>query len=109
MTEDDGYGYSIWDIDGLGRLVVQLRRHGVLVHEATIIRDDVVAFSFEPHLAQVQILEELLLNWPGVGAVQHAGPRVLRVHRARSQDRCPRRRPRRVLSMARLRRTVRGW
>ncbi|GLY32560.1 hypothetical protein Kisp02_59250 [Kineosporia sp. NBRC 101731] len=70
-----------WDIPWLCRLVVDLRRHGVPVHEARVLHPDAVAISFEPNLGQAQILEGLLLATPGVVAVRPAGERVVQAYR----------------------------
>ena len=69
-----------WGTAWLGCLIVHLRRHGVPVHEGRISQPSTLEVSFEPHLAQAEILEGLLLDWPGVCRVERCGDRVLRAY-----------------------------
>ncbi|GAB3271884.1 hypothetical protein [Kineosporia babensis] len=46
-----------WNTVWVGVLLVYLRRCGVPVHEARLLRKGVFSVIFEPHLAQAEILE----------------------------------------------------
>lgn len=81
-----------WNTAWVCALLVHLRRRGVPVHEARLLRKDVVSISFEPHLAQAEILEGLLLAWPGVAAVTRQGDRLMHAY---SQSPLPRQQLRR--------------
>ncbi|GLY20111.1 hypothetical protein Kisp01_71250 [Kineosporia sp. NBRC 101677] len=70
-----------WDMAWLRSLLVYVRRHGVQAHEAKLLDSDAVSIRFEPHLAQPEILEGLLLVWPGVVAVERVGERMVLAHR----------------------------
>ncbi|GLY29556.1 hypothetical protein Kisp02_29210 [Kineosporia sp. NBRC 101731] len=72
------------DMERLGQLVVYLRRHGVPVHEAAIIDDDVLALSFDNNLGQASHLEYLLLGCPGIVRVTCVAPGLVRAHRTAS-------------------------
>jgi hypothetical protein len=72
-----------WDLAWVCRLLVHLRRNGIPVHEARLTDREVVSVSFEPGLAQAEILEGLLLSWPGVAAVERAAETVLRARSSR--------------------------
>jgi hypothetical protein len=69
-----------WSTEGVARLVVYLRRQGVPVHQASVARNGLLSVMFEPHLAQAEILEGLLLAWPGIVAVERAGACVIHAY-----------------------------
>jgi len=78
-----------WDVAWVCRLLIHLRRSGIPVNEARLTAEKTVSVSFESHLAQAEILEGLLLAWPGVATVERVGERVLR---ARGSSGLPKRR-----------------
>jgi hypothetical protein len=68
-----------WDTAWVRSLLVQIRRQGVPAHEARLTDNGVVSISFEPGLAQAEILEGILRSWPGVATVERIGERVLQI------------------------------
>lgn len=75
--EDTQRGSPTWDTAWVRGLLVQIRRQGVLAHEARLTDSGVVSISFEPGLAQAEILEGILRSRPEVAAVERIGERVL--------------------------------
>ncbi|GAA3602400.1 hypothetical protein GCM10022223_17730 [Kineosporia mesophila] len=70
-------GVVDWNTEEVGKLVSHLRRQGIPVHQASVTQENCLAVQFEPHLAQAEILEGLLLSWPGIVAVERVEARVM--------------------------------
>ncbi len=75
----------VWDTAWVRSLLIEVRRQGVAAHEAQLTDTGVVSISFEPGLAQAEILEGILRSRPGVAAVERAGERILQVRSTASQ------------------------
>lgn len=82
-----------WDEEWLCDLLVYLRRQGIPAYEIRLVETKCISISFESRLAQAEILEGLLLDWPGIEGVERAGDGVLRAH---GQRQVPKPRKRRV-------------
>ncbi|GLY30819.1 hypothetical protein Kisp02_41840 [Kineosporia sp. NBRC 101731] len=67
----------MWDAEVVGALTSHLRRQGIPIHQVSVVPDGCLSIRFEPHLAQAEILEGLLLSWPGIVAVERAEAHTL--------------------------------